>query len=118
MGRPPHKVQDQNNHLDWDYPIHDGCEFYYVGQSVHKPECRFEQHKSCYGPDINFKCICGRRRPITKNVSNRYVRKYGMFLQNQAFRHLNPLKSRKAALLAEATLADSLRDNGHVVYFN
>ena len=118
MGPPPHKIKDRNDHLDWDYPLHDGCCFYYVGQSAHKPECRFKQHKHCHGPNIRFKCICGKGRVITKNVSNLYARKYGMFLQRQKFEAHNPIKSRKAALAAEAALAAQLAEEGHVVYYN
>jgi len=83
--RPPKAFRDQNWHMDWDYPLHDECEYYYVGQSAHTPQCRFEQHKHCHGPALKFKCICKIRSTITKSRSNRFVRKYGLFLQDQLF---------------------------------
>lgn len=117
-GKPPHKFCDQNDHIDWQYPLHDGCDFFYVGQSAHKPECRFAQHKECHGWNINFKCKCGKRRPITQNRSNRFARDYGLFLSYGLFERYNPIKTRAAAEKAEAALAGELKANGHAVYYN
>lgn len=119
MGCPlPRAFRDQNWHMDWDYPLHDGCEFYYVGQSAHTPECRYEQHKHCHGPSLKFKCICRLKKTIIKSRSNKYVRRYGLFLQTSLFEHLNPIRSRKQSELMEKTLTDQLRDMGHCVYYN
>ncbi len=121
-GKPPHKFCDQNDHIDWDYPLHDGCDFYYVGQSMHKPECRFAQHKECYGWRIKFTCQCGNARGkgkvITQNRSNRFARDYGLFLSHSLFEHHNPIKSRAVAEKLEAQLASELRSNGHAAYYN
>ena len=114
----PRAFKDQNWHIDWDYPLHDGCEFYYVGQTIHTPECRFEQHKHCHSPPFEFRCICRLKKRISKSRSNRFVRRYGLFLQSQMFEHLNPVKTRRASELLEKTLTDELRDQGHCVYFN
>jgi len=119
-GRIPKRIQKQNPHMDWDYPLRPETKFFYVGQSAHRPECRFAQHKECYGDNIRFLCICPKpiRKPITKNRSNRYVRLYGQYLSKQHYAHVPPIKGRINAENKEGWLADQLRQQGHVVYFN
>ena len=119
-GRIPKRIQKQNPHMDWDYPLRPETEFFYVGQSAHTPQCRFAQHKDCFGDNIHFKCQCPRprRRPITNNRSNRYVRLYGLGLATHLYEHIPPIKGRINAENKEGWLADQLRQNGHVVYFN
>ena len=134
--RPPRKFRDANDHMDWDYPLHRGCEFFYVGQSAHTPECRFEQHKHCHADaatqsarmtmlrdpsatrvKLDFTCICKRRAKITGSRSNSYVRRYGLELAPEHYAHLNLIKGRKAALQAEKALASALREQGHCVWW-
>ncbi len=120
-GGVPIRIQRQNRHIDWDYPLHRGARFFYVGQSAHVPECRLEQHKQCHGTSIRFVCQCpnSKRHPvITKQRSNRYVRLYGNALVRRLYAGLNPVKGRINAENAEGWLADRLRQDGHIVYFN
>jgi len=116
--KPPRAFRDQNWHMDWDYPLHDGCEYYYVGQTVHSPECRYEQHKNCHGAFSSFKCICRLRKTITKSRSNKYVRRFGLFLAPQFYAPLNPMRTRKQAEQAEKDLSDQIRDLGHCSFWN
>jgi hypothetical protein len=69
----------------------------YVGQSVHPPRERFEQHKSGYR-------------------ASRVVKKHGRWLRWRLFEKVNPLPSRKAAEDAERELARRLRTKGYTVY--
>jgi len=120
--KPPRAFRDQNWHMDWDYPLHDGCEYYYVGQTVHspecRPECRYEQHKNCHGAFGSFKCICRLRKTITKSRSNKYVRRFGLFLAPQFYAPFNPMRTRKQAEQAEKDLSDQIRDLGHCSFWN
>jgi len=116
--KPPKRFREQNKHIDWDYPLHDGCNFYYVGQSAHSPDCRFEQHRQCHGPNIAFDCQCTIGNTITKNRSNSFARKYGLFLQRRKYKKYNPIKTRAQAEDMEGWLADKLRQDGHCAYFN
>lgn len=116
--KPPRAFRDQNWHMDWDYPLHEGCEYYYVGQTVHSPECRFEQHKTCHGDFGSFQCICRLKKTIRKSRSNRYVRRFGLFLAPQFYASFNPMRSRKASEQAEKDVADAIRELGHCAFWN
>ena len=116
--RPPKRFRDQNEHIDWDYPLTDECNFYYVWQTAHSPDCQLEQHRHCHGANINFDCQCKTGNTITKNRSNSFVRQYGLFLQRRKYQKYNPIKTRKQALKIEAQIAQDLRDNGHCAYYN
>ncbi len=72
---------------------------YYVGQTTHDPETRFEQHKAGY-------------------KANRFVRKYGVRLVPRRFRKFNPIEKRKDAERVEQWLAEKLRKKGHGVWSN
>jgi len=120
-GGVPRRIRKQHRHIDWDYPLHRGARFFYVGQSAHVPECRFEQHKQCHGNAIRFICQCPNRKRhpvITKHRSNRYVRLYGEALVGNLYAVLNPVNGRINAEDAEGWLADRLRRDGHIAYFN
>ncbi len=91
---------------------------YYVGQSVHEPDCRYRQHKECHGPVIKFSCICEKPKgDFSKNLSNRYARKYGRWLKRDLFEKRNPLRTRREAEAMEARLAAELQARGCGVWW-
>ena len=120
-GHVPQRIRNQNPQMDWRAALPAGTCFFYVGQSAHAPECRFAQHKECHGTKIRFSCICPRirrRQIITTRRSNKYVRLYGRTLVRRLYVELNPIRWRINAEDREGWLADQLRQEGHVVYFN
>ena len=74
-----------------------GC--VYVGQSVKKPEIRFEQHKEGY-------------------KSNKYAKYYGIRLRHDYYEKYNPIPTRKDAEHIEKYISKKLRDKGVGVWFN
>lgn len=101
---------------------------FYVGQTKqHRVECRYyNQHrvkkrsrKKLYA---NFNCTCktGLNRKVKYDAYNRgnpYVRKYAKGLAYELFSHLNPLPNNVEPKEAEATLAESLRNQGFAVHY-
>jgi len=77
-------------------PKGDGRAGYYVGMTGLTPERRFENHKAGV-------------------KAARVVRKFGERLVPKLYAHLNPMPYQKAQLM-EATLADSLRKRGYLVF--
>lgn len=95
-----------------------GAPCYYVGQTAHEPDCRYRQHKECHGPVIKFTCICARPLgDFSKNLSNRYARKFGLWLKREKFERYNPIKTRKEAERIEKVLALKLRNEGAGVWW-
>ncbi len=95
-----------------------GAECYYVGQSIHEPDCRYRQHKECHGPVIKFSCICERPKgDFSKNLGNRYARKFGTHLQRSLFEKYNPLPTRAEAERVEKMLAIQLQLKGCGVWW-
>jgi hypothetical protein len=93
-------------------------ECFYVGQTIHDPDCRYRQHKECHGDEITFRCICRKKgRLFTKKVSNYFARKFGRFLSRERYEKLNPLPTRAAAEAMEAKLARELQADGHGVWW-
>ncbi|MDX6768186.1 MAG: hypothetical protein SF051_01530 [Elusimicrobiota bacterium] len=91
---------------------------FYVGQSIHEPECRYRQHKECHGDDITFACICAVKRGVfTKRLSNNYARRFGVRLHREAYEGLNPIRTRKQAERLEDQLARDLQADGHGVWW-
>ena len=72
---------------------------FYVGQTSHSPETRFNQH-------------------ITGYKSNSFVKRYGQKLVWRKFKKYNPIKTRKEAEYIEKQLTDKLRKKGHGVWSN
>jgi len=72
---------------------------FYVGQSAHKPEIRFKQHK------VGYK-------------ANNFVKKYGLWLKQRKYKKFNPIKTRKEAEILEKKLTERLRKKGHGVWSN
>jgi len=100
---------------------------YYVGETKHRPECRYNQHVAKRTrPRKHFKCFCTTAKPELKpftiynkgnKATNKFHEKGG--LRPELFAHLNPIKGGKtAAVEAEKSLALSLRADGHAVHFN
>ena len=71
----------------------------YVGQSVHEPKVRFEQHKNGY-------------------KANKYAKKFGKFLRIKNTGVKNPYKTRKVAERAEKATARRLTKRGYAVWSN
>ena len=71
----------------------------YVGQSVHEPRVRFNQHLDGY-------------------KANSYAKKFGNFLRKKNTGVNNPYSSRKAVEKAEAQTAERLRKRGYGVLSN
>jgi hypothetical protein len=69
----------------------------YVGQSIHPPELRFQQHKEA-------------------KRSSRYVRKHGVRLLPDLYAGNGPYATRREAEEAEAALASRLRQEGYCVF--
>ena len=91
---------------------------FYVGQSIHEPECRYRQHKECFGDEIEFVCICPvRRGRFTKRLSNNFARKFGHRLHREAYEDLNPIRTRAQAEKMEEELAKTLQADGHGVWW-
>ena len=74
-----------------------GC--VYVGQSIRKPELRFEQHKEGY-------------------KSNTYAKRFGLKLRPDLYEKYNPIPTRKDAEEIEEMLGKELRNLGLGVWFN
>jgi hypothetical protein len=72
---------------------------YYVGQTYHVPEVRFQQHMGGY-------------------KSNAFVKKYGIELCKRKYKRYNPIKTRKEAEAIEQKLTEKLRNKGHGVWSN
>jgi len=72
---------------------------YYVGQSAHKPDIRFNQHKDGY-------------------KSNRFVGRFGIRLRPWKYKKYNPIKTREEAKKIEQLLTIKLRKKGHGVWSN
>ena len=72
---------------------------FYVGQTCHDPDTRFNQHKSGY-------------------KSNSFVKRYGIKLIPRKYKRYNPIKKRKEAEYIEQMLTEKLRKKGHGVWSN
>ena len=68
----------------------------YVGQSVHSPEKRFQQHCDDYR-------------------SSRHAHRYGQQLMPDIYQNWNPIPTREEALERESQLAEELRSMGYGV---
>ena len=80
-----------------NYIIGEDC--VYVGQSIRKPELRFEQHKEGY-------------------KSNSYAKVYGLRLREDFYEKYNPIPTRSDAEAIERMLGENLRKLGIGVWFN
>ena len=94
---------------------------YYVGQTWHRPDCRYKQHVA---RGNNFECRCKEGTPELLPLGgyargNAAVKKYHEpgGLRPDLFADLNPIRGgRDKALEAEKKLTEELRAQGHVVH--
>ena len=99
---------------------------FYVGQTTHRPDCRYKQHVRKNRTNRNFDCYCESGQPLRTaftafNRGNRFVRDHHMpsGLRPELFSHLNPIyKGQEMALKLEKQLAQELIAAGHAVHFN
>jgi hypothetical protein len=68
----------------------------YVGKTIRKPEVRFKQHKDGY-------------------KASKFVKKYGVRLLPELFKHLNPMSAAEATEL-EVRIAEALKEAGVPTY--
>ena len=78
----------------------------YVGMTSKTPQERFKQHMSGYRNKKGYK------------LSSNIVQKYGLYLRGSLYNHIEPMKTRAAALKMEKKLAIELRRQGYAVWFN
>tara|TARA_Y100000741_G_C18245251_1_gene555257 strand:+ start:120 stop:440 length:321 start_codon:yes stop_codon:yes gene_type:complete len=76
-----------------------GNSCFYIGQSIRKPELRFEQHKEGY-------------------KANKYAKKFGLKLRPDLYEKYNPIPTRKDAEEIETMLGKKLRKKGIGIWFN
>ena len=79
-----------------EHPRARGRQCYYVGMTGLAVETRFANHKRGY-------------------KASAVVKKYGVALARELFEDIPPMPFEEATL-AEPTLADDLRDQGHLVF--
>lgn len=78
----------------------------YVGMTSKSPNQRFEQHKK------------GLRSKKGHKLASNIVQKYGLYLRPSLYNHIDPVRSRSAALKLEKELALELRRKRYAVWFN
>ena len=104
--------------------VTDDTRFFYVGQTKHRVECRFRQHRrKKAGMARGFKCTCENGTPQARSFNyaqgNKFVRRYALkpgALRPELFFHYNPIQGRKAALAMEQKVSEELRSLGHLVH--
>jgi hypothetical protein len=117
------KFRNKNKHLPSNYE----GKCYYVGQTKHHPECRYKQHAASKArrnnPRAGFLCNCFSeatvKRLFNKRRSATYVGDYHKKggLRPSVYGALNPIATTlEDAQLAEAALAQQLRDQGFAVH--
>ena len=124
--KPPMKFKRDNPHIwnDFGEKISSGAvKMFYVGQSAHDPKCRFSQHKNCFGDDITFSCICGmnctccdNEHTIRRNMSNPWVREYGLWLRKRMYSKFNPIETYEESIDLEKEITEKLKLKGHAAY--
>ncbi|WP_298476772.1 ribose-5-phosphate isomerase [uncultured Maribacter sp.] len=101
------KVFTENRKFREANPQFNGVlECLYVGMTSKTPKERFEQHKTGYVNKKGYK--------LSANI----VQKYGLYLRGSLFQHIDPVITRKEALIIEENLALELRRQGYAVWFN
>ena len=92
---------------------------YYVGQSAHEPECRYNQHVTPRGSSC--RCSCDFRFGQEVNPFQigraRFAKNHSLRLCRDLYAHLNPLDSQSESIDAEKRLGESLRREGHGAWY-
>ena len=86
-----------------------GKNCYYVGYTSKSPPRRYMQH------------LAGGQSKKGHNIFSKVVFEYGIYpngLRPELYAHLNPIRSKAKALIAEKFLANQLRSAGHCVWQN
>lgn len=123
----PEVIDDEKFRIDAGIDQNFTGRCFYVGQTrQHRVECRFKQHRAKkrtrgrLGATFDCTCKTGLVQPVKfgkYNRGNRYVRKYAKGLAHELFAHLNPLPKKSEPKVAEAKLAESLRNQGFAVHY-
>ena len=131
-----HVVLENEPSFPFEGQLSSGGKVFYVGVSRHTPECRYKQHVARRNRHrTQFSCSCFTDEPVLRPLKkpgkfvNQYRKKGG--LSPYYFAHLNPVSrtdgetrpgmmddAKQIAELAEATLANELREDGHAVHYN
>ena len=90
------KVLEERKFMEHNPQYQSGKPCFYVGMTGRTPEIRFEQHKTGY-------------------KSNKYARKYGLWLAKKHFQKIPALKYEEAQK-KEKSLAEDLRRRGYGVW--
>jgi hypothetical protein len=109
--------------------ITEDSRFFYVGQSIHMPSCRYNQHtvkstRKRKGRKFSCSCKKGVKELIkftAYNSGSNYVRQHHQKggLRPEFYSHINPIIGDKAAAeLAEEQLALFLKSLGHAAHWN
>ena len=95
----------------------------YVGMTGHRPECRFEQHRTYAKKAKSFMCDCfglEEERPFRghggRTKGSKVAGKHARYLRPKLFRKYNPIPTSDEAKAKEAELAEALRAKGYWVY--
>ena len=100
-----------------------GGRCFYVGQTTHRPDCRYKQHVA-RGKNFDCRCETGKPKRLPTGGyrrGNAAVKKYHEpgGLRPDLFLDRNPIRGgRDKALEAEKKLAEELRALGHAVHYN
>ena len=83
----------------------EGKNCYYVGETGHSPERRFEIHKKKI-----------RMKKSGNPQYNKYASEYGLFLSKKQYQNVPEFKTQQEGQAAEKKKARQLQKKGHAVY--
>ena len=100
--------------------------FYYVGETAHKPDCRYKQHVAMReGIRQHFICSCfgetKKRKFNSGNKGSKWVKDFHKKggLRSSLFYYRNPvIGNQDISKKIEAEIARDLIENGHAAHFN
>lgn len=100
-------------------PNQGSTECYYVGQSAHAPECRYNQHVTARGASCLCRCHLKPRKEVKPLVVGRarYAKDYSLRLRPDLYDHLNPFETQDGSKEAERSLAENLKHAGHGAWY-
>ena len=99
-------------------PQQETGESYYVGQTKHSPECRFEQHVTRRGAPYQCIPVCSLQENVSPYAVGRarFAADYAVTLRPDLCEGLGPFATRDDAENAERNLTSSLQEDGHGAY--